>query len=81
MCFAHHSDWVINFGSPDDWEYFLHYMGCLFDNESSMCMGTGGNPMGSTKSVECKNLKLPDEVVSVYLLSYVNYNSQFSITF
>ncbi|KAL3530942.1 hypothetical protein ACH5RR_010264 [Cinchona calisaya] len=47
---------------PDDWEYFLHYLGCLLDDGSSLCMGNDSNPIYPPKHVDCKNLHLPDEV-------------------
>ncbi|XP_071917307.1 N-terminal acetyltransferase B complex auxiliary subunit NAA25 isoform X3 [Coffea arabica] len=47
---------------PDDWEYFLHYLGCLLDDGSSFFLGNGGNSIYPPKHVGCKNLDLPDEV-------------------
>ncbi|XP_052190643.1 N-terminal acetyltransferase B complex auxiliary subunit NAA25 isoform X2 [Diospyros lotus] len=47
---------------PDDWEYFLHYLGCLLQDDSSWCNGTNGDPIHPSKSVDCKLSHLTDEV-------------------
>lgn len=47
---------------PDDWECFLHYLGCLLEDASSMCTGADGNPVYPPKPIDCRNLKLTDKV-------------------
>ncbi|KAA8549466.1 hypothetical protein F0562_001150 [Nyssa sinensis] len=47
---------------PDDWECFLHYLGCLLEDDSSWCKGASSDPIHPPKSVDCKLLHLTDEV-------------------
>lgn len=65
MSFTIYSGLFFLLDSPDDWEYFLHYLGCLLDDGSSLCMGNGSN-LYPPKHVGCKNKDLPDEVVCTY---------------
>ncbi|KAB2028652.1 hypothetical protein ES319_D05G111100v1 [Gossypium barbadense] len=46
----------------DDWEAFLHYLGCLFEDESSWASETINTPINPPKYVECKLTHLTDEV-------------------
>ncbi|KAH1066699.1 hypothetical protein J1N35_031686 [Gossypium stocksii] len=46
----------------DDWEAFLHYLGCLFEDESSWASGTINTPINPPKYVECRLTHLTDEV-------------------
>ncbi|CAI9107074.1 OLC1v1006355C1 [Oldenlandia corymbosa var. corymbosa] len=48
---------------PDDWEYFLHYLGCLLDDGSSLCLDTGGSQISPLKLVDKSNSQLSDEVL------------------
>ncbi|XP_021909820.1 N-terminal acetyltransferase B complex auxiliary subunit NAA25 [Carica papaya] len=47
--------------SPDDWECFLHYLGCLLEDDSSWCNSTVNDPIHPPKFVECKFSQLGDE--------------------
>ncbi|KAJ6763727.1 N-TERMINAL ACETYLTRANSFERASE-RELATED [Salix purpurea] len=47
---------------PDDWECFLHYLGCLLEDGSSWSNGVHNDPINPQKSVDCKVSQLPDEV-------------------
>ncbi|KAJ6758193.1 N-ALPHA-ACETYLTRANSFERASE 25 NATB AUXILIARY SUBUNIT [Salix koriyanagi] len=51
---------------PDDWECFLHYLGCLLEDGSSWSNGVHNDPINPQKSVDCKVSQLPDEVVHIY---------------
>ncbi|KAK8551031.1 hypothetical protein V6N13_119525 [Hibiscus sabdariffa] len=46
----------------DDWEAFLHYLGCLFEDDSSWSCETINVPINPPKFVECKLAHLTDEV-------------------
>ncbi|KAG8494892.1 hypothetical protein CXB51_012353 [Gossypium anomalum] len=46
----------------DDWEAFLHYLGCLFEDESSWACETINTPINPPRYVECKLTHLTDEV-------------------
>ncbi|XWS71905.1 hypothetical protein CRYUN_Cryun03dG0178600 [Craigia yunnanensis] len=46
----------------DDWEAFLHYLGCLFEDDSSWSIETINAPIHPPKFVECKLTHLTDEV-------------------
>lgn len=48
--------------SPDDWECFLQYIGCLLEDGDSLTQVT--NYIHLPKSIECKDLHLEEEVVS-----------------
>ncbi|XP_065881185.1 N-terminal acetyltransferase B complex auxiliary subunit NAA25 [Euphorbia lathyris] len=48
--------------SPDDWECFLHYLGCLLEDDSSWSHGENGDPIHPLQSVECKVPHLADEL-------------------
>ncbi|XP_048226792.1 N-terminal acetyltransferase B complex auxiliary subunit NAA25 isoform X2 [Ricinus communis] len=47
---------------PDDWECFLHYLGCLLEDESSWSNGAKSDPIHPPKFVDCKVSHLADEV-------------------
>lgn len=65
-CFCIQIWLAITFCSPDDWECFLHYLGCLLEDASNMCLGADGNPVYPPKPIDCRNLKLTDKQVRVY---------------
>ncbi|XP_039042956.1 N-terminal acetyltransferase B complex auxiliary subunit NAA25-like [Hibiscus syriacus] len=46
----------------DDWEVFLHYLGCLFEDDSSWSCETINVSINPPKFVECKLAHLTDEV-------------------
>ncbi|KAE8711211.1 exocyst subunit EXO70 family protein [Hibiscus syriacus] len=46
----------------DDWEAFLHYIGCLFEDDSSWSCETINVSINPPKLVECKLAHLTDEV-------------------
>lgn len=43
--------WFLSSGSPDDWECFLHYLGCLLEDDSSWC---NGDPIHRSNPLDCK---------------------------
>nr|GMD61206.1 N-terminal acetyltransferase B complex auxiliary subunit NAA25 [Ipomoea batatas] len=47
---------------PDDWECFLHYLGCLMEDDSSLCSEANSEHINLSKSVDCKISHLTDEV-------------------
>ncbi|CAK7351925.1 unnamed protein product [Dovyalis caffra] len=47
---------------PDDWECFLHYLGCLLEDDSSWSNGANNDPINPPKLVDCKVSQLADEV-------------------
>lgn len=47
---------------PDDWECFLHYLGCLLEDGSSWSKGTNNDPINPPKPEDCKVSQLADEV-------------------
>ncbi|XP_008232050.1 PREDICTED: phagocyte signaling-impaired protein [Prunus mume] len=47
---------------PDDWECFLHYLGCLLEDDSNWCNRDNINPIHPPKFVECKISSLADEM-------------------
>jgi len=53
-------------GSPDDWECFLHYLGCLLEDGSSWSNGANNDPINPPKPVDCKVSQLADDVVHIY---------------
>lgn len=55
-------------GSPDDWECFLHYLGCLLEDDSNWCNRDNTDPIQPPKFVECKISSLADEMVQITLL-------------
>lgn len=55
-------------GSPDDWECFLHYLGCLLEDDSNWCNRDNTDPIHPLKFVECKISSLADEMVQITLL-------------
>lgn len=54
--------WFLSSGSPDDWECFLHYIGCLLEDDSSWC---NGDPIHRSNPLDCKLPHLTDEVVHI----------------
>ncbi|XP_068311883.1 N-terminal acetyltransferase B complex auxiliary subunit NAA25-like [Pyrus communis] len=47
---------------PDDWDCFLHYLGCLLEDDSNWCNMANTDPFHPPKFIECKILNLGDEV-------------------
>ncbi|KAK2982752.1 hypothetical protein RJ640_025168, partial [Escallonia rubra] len=47
---------------PDDWECFLHYLGCLLEDDGSWCKDATSDLIHPPKFVDCKHLYLSDEV-------------------
>lgn len=60
------SDMFLSSGSPDDWECFLHYLGCLLEDDSNWSNGVLSDPIHPPKFIDCKLSHLADEVVCVY---------------
>ncbi|KAL0537778.1 hypothetical protein IC582_026764 [Cucumis melo] len=50
------------FDSPDDWECFLHYLGCLLEDDSNWCTEQGVDSIHPPKKVLCKISPLADEL-------------------
>ncbi|XP_020221131.1 N-terminal acetyltransferase B complex auxiliary subunit NAA25 [Cajanus cajan] len=46
---------------PDDWECFLHYLGCLLEDGSIWCDEAANDPVHPPKFVNCKVSHLTDE--------------------
>jgi hypothetical protein len=68
-------DVVSSFGSPDDWECFLHYLGCLLEDGSIWCDEAVNDPVHPPKFVSCKVSHLSDEQVNILSLRVFNYDS------
>lgn len=47
---------------PDDWECFLHYLGCLLEDDSNWCAEASIDPIHPPKKVLCKISPLADEL-------------------
>ncbi|CAN4115761.1 unnamed protein product [Withania somnifera] len=47
--------------SPDDWECFLHYLGCLLEDDSSLCEGANNDSTYPLKQMESQVSHLTDE--------------------
>lgn len=47
---------------PDDWECFLHYLGCLLEDDSNWSNGVLNDPIHPAKLIDCKLSHLTDEV-------------------
>ncbi|XP_023512979.1 N-terminal acetyltransferase B complex auxiliary subunit NAA25-like isoform X1 [Cucurbita pepo subsp. pepo] len=47
---------------PDDWECFLHYLGCLLEDDSYWCTEENVDPIHPPKKVLCKISPLSDEL-------------------
>ncbi|XP_030963835.1 N-terminal acetyltransferase B complex auxiliary subunit NAA25 isoform X1 [Quercus lobata] len=47
---------------PDDWECFLHYLGCLLEDDSNWSNGVLSDPIHPPKFIDCKLSHLADEV-------------------
>lgn len=56
-----------SFGSPDDWEGFLHYLDCLLEDDSNWCNRSLDDPTNPPKFIDCKISDLADEVVHTYI--------------
>jgi hypothetical protein len=65
-------DDVSSFGSPDDWECFLHYLGCLLEDGSIWCDEAVNDPVHPPKFVSCKVSHLSDEQVNILSLRVFN---------
>jgi len=63
--FSFSIDVVSSFGSPDDWEGFLHYLGCLLEDDSIWCDEAANDPVHPPKFVNCKVSHLTEEQVNV----------------
>ncbi|KAB1202229.1 Phagocyte signaling-impaired protein [Morella rubra] len=48
--------------SPDDWESFLHYLGCLLEDDSNWCNVVLDNSISPTKLMDCKISHLADDM-------------------
>ncbi|KAE8039358.1 hypothetical protein FH972_011778 [Carpinus fangiana] len=48
--------------SHDDWECFLHYLGCLLEDDSNWVNGALNDPIAPPKFMDCKLSHLPDEM-------------------
>ncbi|KAG2672979.1 hypothetical protein I3760_13G067800 [Carya illinoinensis] len=48
--------------SPDDWECFLHYLGCLLEDDTNWCNGVPNDPILPSKHMDCKLSHLKEEV-------------------
>ncbi|XP_059626419.1 N-terminal acetyltransferase B complex auxiliary subunit NAA25 isoform X2 [Cornus florida] len=47
---------------PDDWECFIHYLGCLLEDDSCWCKDGSSDPIHAPGSVNCKVLHLTHDV-------------------
>ena len=52
-------------GSPDDWECFLQYLGCLFEDDSMWKFFDDIDQIHPTKNIECKFSHLTEEMVII----------------
>lgn len=50
-------------GSPDDWECFQHYLGCLLEDERSLCNGPAEDKSPVSGNVEHQFSSLGDAEV------------------
>lgn len=74
LTFTTHNDYSLSlFGSPDDWECFLHYLGCLLEDDSNWCAEQSVDPIHPPKKVLCKISPLGDELVRMYSLKFSAY--------
>ncbi|KAF5446637.1 hypothetical protein F2P56_032248 [Juglans regia] len=48
--------------SPDDWECFLHYLGCLLEDDTNWCNGVPNDPILPSKHMDCKLSHLKEEL-------------------
>lgn len=46
---------------PDDWEAFVHYLGCLLEDDSCWCSEASNDPIHPQNNVKCKFSHLTDE--------------------
>lgn len=51
-------------GSPDDWECFQHYLGCLLEDDRILCNGPAEDRLHASGHVEHQPLSLADEEVN-----------------
>lgn len=51
------------FGSPDDWECFLHYLGCLLEDDTSLRKGANNDSTYPLKLMDAQVSNLTDETV------------------
>lgn len=54
--------------SPDDWECFLHYLGCLLEDDTNWSNGVPNDPIPLSKYMDCKLSHLKEEVVCAIAL-------------
>ncbi|KAF5744470.1 phagocyte signaling-impaired protein [Tripterygium wilfordii] len=47
---------------PDDWEGFLHYLGCVWEDDSNWRIVADDNPIPRSKVLDCSLSHLADEV-------------------
>ncbi|XP_038901393.1 N-terminal acetyltransferase B complex auxiliary subunit NAA25 [Benincasa hispida] len=47
---------------PDDWKCFLHYLGCLLEDDSNWCTEQSVDPIHPPKTVLCKISPLADDL-------------------
>ncbi|KAF8402561.1 hypothetical protein HHK36_010647 [Tetracentron sinense] len=52
---------------PDDWECFLHYLGCLLEDDSSWCSWSVNDKIHPPKFVDCKLSHLKDDVFDLQI--------------
>ncbi|KAL3849684.1 hypothetical protein ACJIZ3_011566 [Penstemon smallii] len=55
----------------DDWEHFLQYLGCLLEDDSILAKVT--DPIWPLKYIECKDLKIPEEVFDSRMSDAMNF--------
>ena len=61
----------LSFGSPDDWESFLNYLGCLLEDDSYWCRRAKNDLISQSNHVDYKISHLADEVVRIYIYIYI----------
>lgn len=52
---------------PDDWECFMKYLSCILEDDSILSKGTDHDAFDPSKSMECKNMQLADEILDTRL--------------
>ncbi|TQD78795.1 hypothetical protein C1H46_035639 [Malus baccata] len=58
---------------PDDWDCFLHYLGCLLEDDSNWCNMANTDPIHPPKFIECKISNLGDEVFDSRMSSALEF--------
>ncbi|RXI04113.1 hypothetical protein DVH24_038387 [Malus domestica] len=58
---------------PDDWDCFLHYLGCLLEDDSNWCNLANTDPIHPPKFIECKISNLGDEVFDSRMSSALEF--------